>query len=114
MEASIQEQILSLEELSNDLITANIENLDIEDDSTKDVFEDLVLTKLQNIRNLLESTDDKTLDMMDDLEIGGEEYSNESIEQLLDTIKSDVMSLDYQNGTVLNVEKDKIHLPSLL
>ena len=32
---------------------------------------------------------------------------------MLDTLKSDVMSLDYQNGAALNVEKDRIHLSSL-
>eukprot|EP00092_Neocalanus_flemingeri_P039257 GFUD01042737.1.p1 GENE.GFUD01042737.1~~GFUD01042737.1.p1 ORF type:complete len:306 (+),score=72.36 GFUD01042737.1:24-920(+) len=96
MEAAIQEQILSLEELSNDLITANLEH---EDDPSKDVFEDLVLSKLQNIRKILESNDDdEILDMVDDIEIcGDDEYSQKSIEQLLESVRSDVVSLDFKD-----------------
>merc|ERR1712086_1214174 len=93
MEAAIQEQILSLEELSNDLIAANLDNLKIKEDVTKDGFEDIVQLKLENIRNVLENTEN-SFDLVDDVELHGHEYSNDSILKLLETIKSDIISLD--------------------
>merc|ERR1712129_472091 len=94
MEAAIQEQILSLEELSNDLIAANLDNLKIKDDVTKDGFEDIVQLKLEKIINVLENTEN-SFDLGDDVELDGDEYSNDTILKLLETIKSDIISLDH-------------------
>ena len=93
MEAAIEEQILSLEELSNDLIAANLDNMKIKEEDSKEGFEDIVQTKLQNIINLLENND-INLDMIEDTDVDGEEHSSDAILQLLENMKSDVMSLD--------------------
>ena len=82
MEAAIEEQILSLEELSNDLIAANLDNLMIEEENSKEGFEDNVQTKLQNIINLLENND-TNFDMIKDTEIASEEHSSDAILQIL-------------------------------
>ena len=50
-------------------------------------------TKLQNIINLLENND-INLDMIEDTDVDGEEHSSDAILQLLENMKSDVMSLD--------------------
>ena len=100
MEAALEEQILSLEELSKDLITFNLETADIE---SEDVFEDLALSKLQTIRNMLESNDDEDdyFNLVTEVEdVDSEEYSSESIEKLLNRIKSDVISLDYKDDII--------------
>ena len=82
MEAAIEEQILSLEELSNDLIAANLDNMKIKEEDSKEGFEDIVQTKLQNIINLLENND-TNFDMIKDTEIASEEHSSDAILQIL-------------------------------
>merc|ERR1719431_307042 len=101
MEAAIERQILSLEELSNDLIAANYGNgKPKKKDLIETNFEKIVLSKLQNIRNMFES-DDKTDDMMlrdddefDDEMLGHEEFSSDDILELLQKIRSGLLALD--------------------
>merc|ERR1712243_463595 len=101
MEAAIEKQILSLEELSNDLIAANLDNVK----TTKEYlignnFEQIVLSKLQNIRNILEKND-KNADMMlcdddelDDEILGYKDLSSDDLLQLLQNVRNGVLALD--------------------
>ena len=77
------------------------------------MFDDFVQTKLQNIINLLENND-ANLDMIEDTEVDDEEQSSESILQLLENMKSDVMSLDDKDdaeqvtGIALKEDKNEV------
>merc|ERR1711875_204144 len=92
-------QILSLEELSNDLIAANHDNKDTKEYLIENNFEQIVLSKLQNIRNILEK-DDKNNDMIlcddDELDdvLGYEDLSSDDLLQLLQNVRYGVLSLD--------------------
>merc|ERR1712179_95800 len=104
MEAAIEKQILSLEELSNDLIAANHDNgKPNKEDLVQTNFEEIVLSKLQNIKNMFESHD-KTDDMMlrddddddglDDEILGNEDFSSDDLLLLLQNIRRGVLALD--------------------
>merc|ERR1719158_178838 len=95
MEAAIERQILSLEELSNDLFAVDRDNGKTKDeDLIKDRFDGLILAKLDNIRRMLES-DDKSLGiLLEDDDIKDNEFSSDDILQLLKNIKSDILALD--------------------
>merc|ERR1719158_9851 len=95
MEAAIERQILSLEELSNDLFAIDRDNGKTKDeDLIKDRFDGLILAKLDNIRRMLES-DDKSLGiLLEDDDIKDNEVSSVDILQLLQNIKSDILALD--------------------